>query len=99
MKNNLIKLLFSGIVLFSVSSASAQIYVDVRPIAPIIVRTAQPSPAHIWIDEEWEPNGSAYRYGGGRWETPPHHGYTYRQGYWKRHDRGHEEWVHGGWRK
>jgi|ERR1700756_4057320 len=100
MKKKLAKLLFSGIVLFSVcSSASAQIYVSVRPVVPIIVRAPRPSLAHVWIDEEWEPNGSEYRYGGSRWESPPHSGYTYRQGYWKRHDRGHEVWVHGGWRK
>jgi hypothetical protein len=99
MKKHLVKLLFSGILLFSISGASAQIYVKVRPVVPVIVRTPQPSPAHVWIDEEWEPNGNAYRYGGGHWETPPHNGYTYRQGHWRRHGNDGEVWEHGAWRK
>ena len=100
MKKKMIKLLFLGAVLFGAStSVSAQIYVRIRPVVPIIVRAPQPSPAHVWIDEEWEPNGNEYRYGGGRWESPPHHGYNYRQGYWKRHHDNGEVWVHGGWRK
>ena len=99
MKNKLIKLLFAGIVFFSVSSASAQIYVKVRPVVPVVVQTPQPSPNHVWIDEEWEPYGGAYRYGGGRWEAPPHHGYTWRKGYWKRHGNDGEVWVAGHWAK
>ena len=39
-------------------SASAQtIYVKVRPVAPVVVRPVAPSPNHVWIAEEWKPNG------------------------------------------
>ena len=100
MKKNFIKLLFSGVILLGVSNAaSAQVYVNIRPVVPVIVRTPQPSPTHVWIGEEWEPNGSAYRYNGGRWENAPHEGYRYNQGYWRRHGHDGEEWVHGSWRK
>lgn len=79
--------------------ASAQIYVKIRPSIPVIVRPQQPSPAHVWIDEEWEPNGGAYRYAGGHWAAPPHPGYRWRAGYWRRHNRDGEQWVRGGWRR
>jgi hypothetical protein len=100
MKKTLVKLLFSGALFLSLSySATAQIYVNVRPVVPVVVRTTQPSPAHVWIGEEWEPNGREYRYAGGRWDSPPHPGYRYNQGYWRHHGRDGEEWVHGEWRR
>lgn len=100
MKKNLIKWLFVIVALFGASfSASAQIYVKIRPAAPVIVRTAQPSPNHVWIEEEWEPNGSSYKYSGGHWEAPPHPGYRWRQGHWRRNGRHGEKWIHGGWRR
>ena len=97
MKNKLIKLLFACMMLFSVSNASAQIYVKVRPAIPVVVKTPAPSPAHVWIDEEWEPNGTAYRYRGGYWQAPPHNGYVWVKGHWRRHHNDGEEWVPGHW--
>lgn len=100
MKKKFIKWLFIIAILFSVSfSASAQIYVKIRPSAPVIVRPAQPSRNHVWIDEEWEPDGASYKYSGGHWEAPPHPGYIWRQGHWRRNGRHGETWVHGGWRR
>jgi hypothetical protein len=97
MKKKLITLLFAPVFLFNLSSASAQIYVNVRPVVPVVVRTPAPSPAHIWIDEEWEPYGTTYRWGGGYWATPPHEGYRWEHGYWRRHGNDGEEWVRGHW--
>ena len=98
MKKKLIKLLFLTAILFAVSfSVSAQVYVRVRPPIPVLVRPPQPSSAHIWINEEWEPNGASYRYTGGHWERPPHEGYIWRPGYWRRHHHDGEEWVRGRW--
>jgi hypothetical protein len=100
MKKNLVKWLCLFVVLFTLSvSASAQVYVKIRPSIPVIVRPAQPSPAHVWIDEEWEPNGGGYRYAGGHWATPPHRGYIRRPGHWRRHGRDGDEWVRGSWRR
>jgi hypothetical protein len=100
MKKSFIKLLLFSVILFAISSAaSAQVYVKVRPTVPVSVRTERPNSGSIWIGEEWEPNGGAYRYSGGRWATPPHPGYHWRNGYWKKHHEDGEGWVPGGWRK
>jgi len=100
MRKNLFRLLLlSVIVIGGYSYAAAQVYVRIRPVAPVVVRTAQPSHDHVWIDEEWEPNGNAYRYTGGHWERPPHPGYRWRRGHWRRHHADGERWVAGGWRR
>jgi hypothetical protein len=100
MKKNLIKLLCVFTILFAASfSASAQVYVKIRPSIPVIVRPQQPSPRHVWIDEEWEPNGDNYRYAGGHWAAPPHPGLRWKGGHWRRHNEDGEQWVRGGWRR
>jgi hypothetical protein len=100
MKKNVFRLLLLFIIVFFGSFyATAQVYVRIRPIAPVVVRTAQPSHEHVWIDEEWEPNGNGYRYTGGHWERPPHPGYHWRSGHWRRHHEDGERWVAGGWRR
>ncbi|HKC69568.1 MAG TPA: hypothetical protein VKG26_15130 [Bacteroidia bacterium] len=68
-------------------------------MVPVVVATPQPSPAHVWVDEEWEPSGGVYVYGGGHWVSPPHPGYRWEKGYWRRHGHDGEEWVHGRWVK
>jgi WXXGXW repeat (2 copies) len=99
MQKNLIKLLLSVVILFTVSfSASSQIYVKVRPVVPVTVRPPQPSPAHVWIDEEWEPRGKDYRYAGGHWATPPHRGYHRTPGRWRHSNHG-DVWIQGSWRR
>ena len=101
------KLLFRLFVLafFTIGiglSAGAQtIYVKVRPVAPVgvVVRPAQPSPHHVWVGEEWRPQGSGYVYAGGHWEAPPHAGWMWVPGHWKRHHESGEYWVAGHWKK
>lgn len=82
---------------YSASAQSATIYVKVRPVAPVVVRPVAPSPHHVWIEEEWRPNGTAYVYSGGYWAVPPHPGYVWVPGHWKMHHNG-EYWVPGHWR-
>jgi len=96
MKKKLIKLFFAG-VFFTSLSASAQIYVNVRPIAPTVVVTARPSVEHVWIGDEWNESNGAYVYGGGYWATPPHPGYRYREGRWNHHETRGDHWEHGAW--
>jgi hypothetical protein len=99
MKKRLSKMFFLMLVAFSISfAASAQIYVQIRPTFPVVVRPPQPSRGYVWVNEEWEPNGNEYRYSGGRWEAPSHPGYYRRQGYWKQSSRG-NTWVRGGWQQ
>ena len=97
MKNKSSKLLFLAVILFTVSfSASAQIYVTIRPTYPVIVRPPQPSPVYVWVTEEWVPSGNSYRYSGGHWEAPAQPGYYRRPGYWQRNKHG-NRWVPGSW--
>ena len=98
MKKHLKKLLVLMVVLFSVSlSGNAQIYVRIRPPVPVIVRPPQPSQAHVWIEEDWQPRGRNYRYSGGHWVSPPRRGSSYTPGHWRTSRRG-NVWVKGSWR-
>ena len=99
MKKPLLKLmLFSAIFFGAYWSASAQIYVNVRPVVPTIVVTARPSPTHVWIGEEWREEGGHYKYSGGHWDAPPHPGDRYNQGHWD-HDKDHgDHWTGGSWK-
>jgi len=87
------------VMFFSTStfSVSAQIYVNVRPVAPTVVVTPRPSPAHVWVAEDWEPYNNSYRYRGGYWVSPPHAHARWREGHWRHSRRGHV-WVEGRWR-
>jgi hypothetical protein len=79
-------------------SSSAQIYVNVRPVAPVVVRTVAPSPRHVWIGEEWEVRDGAYVHTGGHWVEPPHPGWVWIPGHWAHDGRGHM-WRPGHWRR
>ena len=85
------------LIAFTVS-ASAQIFVKVRPTVPVFVQSERPSPAHVWIGEEWNEEGGRYVNNGGHWATPPHAGYRWYQGHWNHRRKG-EQWIHGGWRR
>src|SRR5450432_3382226 len=86
------------LVIAAGSSAKAQIYVNVRPVAPVIVRTEAPSPRHVWIGEEWEVRNGAYVHTGGHWAEPPHPGWVWIPGHWAHTERGHV-WRPGHWRR
>jgi hypothetical protein len=92
-------LLLSFVVMASCLTASAQIYVTVRPPVPVIVRPVAPSPAHIWIDEEWSEQGGRYVYAGGHWAVPPHPGWIWVPGFWRREGHHGERWMRGHWRR
>ncbi|HSZ85006.1 MAG TPA: hypothetical protein VK787_03190 [Puia sp.] len=97
MKKHLTRIaILSGIIMALSFGASAQIYVNVRPTPPVIVRTAAPSPDHVWIGEEWEARNGTYVHVGGHWAMPPHRGYIWIGGHWS-HRRG-WYWVPGHWR-
>jgi len=99
MKNRLIKLALAfAFVLGGSWAASAQIYVTVHPAVPVVVRPAAPSPAHVWVGEEWEGRGGQYVFVGGHWAAPPHPGWYWVPGHWRRGPRG-DWWVKGHWRR
>ncbi len=100
MKNKLFKLLLlSGLVLGSIFTASSQIYIQVVPPSPVLVKSPQPSPEYIWVGDEWEPNDGTYKYTGGYWVSPPNKGYVWVPGHWKNNKRHGSFWVPGKWRK
>jgi hypothetical protein len=97
MKNGFVKLTLLAVISFGTYwSASAQVYVQIRPVAPVIVQPTRPSAAHVWIGEEWNEEGRGYKYSGGHWATPPHPGDSWNQGHWNHGEHG-DNWVRGGW--
>ena len=97
MKKQLAKIaILSGIIMALSFGASAQVYVNIRPAPPVIVRTAAPSRDHVWIGEDWEERNGAYVHVGGHWAMPPHHGQVWVAGRWV-HRRGGWNWIRGHW--
>ncbi len=97
MKKKLIMRIFLATVFFVATfSASAQIYVKVRPTFPTIVRPPQPTPVYVWVNEEWKSNGNSYIYTGGYWEAPTQPGYYRTRGHWQTNKHG-QRWVPGAW--
>ena len=87
--------------LLSVESSKAQLVVKFRPNRPgpaVVVRTGPPpSPRHVWVAEEWTPNGGRYAYRPAHWEVPARPGAVWIPGHWSDR-RGGTVWVPGHWR-
>jgi hypothetical protein len=64
---------------------------------PEIVRPVAPSPRHVWVREEWRPEGGRYVFHGGYWAAPPRPRAVWVGGHWRHGYRG-WVWVHGYWR-
>lgn len=98
MKLPALKLLLLSAVMIAFSSvAGAQVFVQVRPVAPVIVRPAAPSARHIWVDGDWVWRGNGYQYVNGYWMLPPARS-GWVPGHWKQTRRG-WVWKRGHWRK
>jgi hypothetical protein len=81
-----------------VTSASAQIYVNVRPRHDVVVvRPVAPGPRHVWVDEDWRQDHGRYVYSGGYWAAPPRRGGAWVPGHWRDTPRG-SVWIGGHWR-
>ena len=100
MKRYVVKLAFLVIILVAVGSmsASAQVYVTVRPEFHRVVRPAAPSRTHVWIDEDWEYRDGHYVEVGGHWAAPPHPGWVWVPGRWAHARRGYQL-IPGRWRR
>ena len=100
MKKHLGKLAILSVLAMALSlGASAQIYVKIRPTAPVVVHTERPSPSHVWVDEEWEWRNGRYEYAGGHWVAPPRRGMSWVPGHWTKYRHGGWQWVPGHWRR
>ena len=83
---------------YSQNASAQRYYVDVRPTAPVIVKTEAPSPNHVWVADEWSWQGDRYKHVPPHWEVPqPQHRY-WVPGYWKLKERQGHYWVPGHWK-
>src|ERR1700761_9545606 len=94
--------LLMTVSLFAVSNSNAQvgIYVGVRPERPrgvVVVRPPRPTPHHVWVAEEWTPNGSAYAYHAGYRAVPPRPGAIWIAGHWRHEGHRGFVWIPGHW--
>ena len=97
-KRNRLIMLFVVAIICCFLTAQSQIYVNIRPEIPRYERIEAPSPAHVWIEEDWEPRGGTYVFIGGHWASPPRYGMIWVPGFWKQHHRG-WYWIPGRWRR
>jgi len=101
MKNTMKKMLLGATLALAcgfTNNASAQIFVKIRPTHAVTIRTAAPSPRHVWVDDEWRPGRGSYTYVGGHWAVPPHAGMHWHTGEWREGPRG-NQWTAGRWEK
>jgi hypothetical protein len=93
-------MLLAIVSLFAVADSKAQqIVVRIRPARPgyvVVRRPHRPSRRHVWVAEEWTPNGANYAYHAGYWATPPHPGGVWTAGHWRNTYRGYI-WIPGHW--
>ncbi len=91
----------SGALLLAalMSSCAGTVEVREKPVRPnaVVVRPPQPSPRHIWIEEDWRPSGRTYVYRGGYWAAPPRASAVWVPGHWQNTRRGFK-WVPGHWK-
>lgn len=100
MKKYMKVLVAAAIMSVAASQSYAQLVVRVRPHhARVVVHTrpVRPSANHVWVEEEWVPQGRTYVWHGGYWAAPPRPGAVYVPGHWRHTWRG-DTWVPGHWR-
>ena len=78
-KRSFILILLAAVFIIVSVSVTAQVYGQIRPPVPVIVRPPQPAPVYVWVNEEWEQEAGAYRYSGGHWAPPPQPGHWYKK--------------------
>jgi hypothetical protein len=85
----------------TISVSDAQIVVRARlgrPVNRVVVRRPPPpSPRHVWVEEDWRPNGRTYAWRGGYWAAPPRPRAVWVPGHWD-HRRNGYVWIGGYWR-
>ena len=91
--------LLTALLLFAVAYSDAQIVVKARLFhhGAVVVRSAPPSPRHVWVENEWVPSGNTYVERPGYWAVPPSPGGVWVAGRWA-HRRGGYVWIAGHWR-
>ena|SRR5215831_20644717 len=91
-------LIIAGLILSFSAASEAQVFVKVRPSAPVIVRPNAPSSRHVWIEGEWVVRGGRYEYVPGYWSVPRPGYHQWVPGRWIARRHG-WYWVPGHWRR
>ena len=86
-------LLFAGL-LSAALPASAQVYVQVAPPAPVVETIpASPGTGYVWVNGHYRWDGNRYVWVGGRYSR---HAGRYCDGHWRNTAHGYV-WVEGHW--
>ncbi len=95
----IVVLIFAVIIniLINTQIARSQVFVKVRPMAPVhvAVRGVAPSPFHVWVEPEWRWRRHEYVYIEGHWARPHRH-QIWIPGHWIDTPEG-SKWIHGYW--
>ena len=84
-------------LLGSTAFASSEVYVRIRPPAPIVeVRHAPPHHGYVWREGYHHWDGHRYVWIRGRWVRPPYAHAVWTSGRWAPAHRG-WHWVPGHW--
>ena len=98
MKSFIISIVFA-LSIFATNDLSAQFFVRIRPIAPVVVVPPIPSPRHVWIPGEWRWNRRRGEY---IWRqgfyAVPKPGRVWIEGRWVEGPEG-SRWEPGYWRR
>jgi hypothetical protein len=91
-------LMLMAIILFVVSGAEAQVIVKLRPVAPVVVKPACPSPHHVWVGGSWKWNRKTrnYIWMDGYWVQPRKHSSRLVNGHCRTMRRG-WKYIPGHW--
>ena len=99
LKSGLLACLLSMAIMSVNAQIGASIYVGTRPARPAVIVHRPPAPSrnHVWVDEEWVPQGNSYAWHGGYWAAPPRAHAHYVAGHWSHTKHGHI-WIAGYWK-
>lgn len=94
-------LALATVVAASPSLEAARRVVVVKKAPPKVrveVRTAAPSPNHVWVAGHWSWRTGKYVWVGGTWKVRPTSSATWVTGHWTKRPRG-WVWVPGHWKR
>jgi hypothetical protein len=102
MKKLILPLAFMAFgLLFLSSDVAAQVFVRIRPIAPVVigVRPPCPSPRHVWVAGHWRWNKQRgeYVWVEGHW-IKGRRGAVWVDGHWEDVPGQGSRWIQGHWR-
>jgi hypothetical protein len=98
--NRMIKALaFAVLWAATAGIASAQVWVNIAPPAPIVeTRPAMPGPGYAWVPGYYRWNGNRYVWVHGHYSHAPRPNDSWVPGHWTQGPHGRWHWREGHWR-